>query len=50
MKFKPFRFVPLATILILLIAGLIALATTSFPFWGAFQVVIGSMIINIIIA
>ena len=50
MKFKPFRFVPLATILVLLIAGLIALAMTSFPFWGALLVVIASMIINIIIA
>lgn len=41
---------PLATILVLLIAGLVALAMTSFPFWGAFLVVIASMIINIIIA
>jgi parvulin-like peptidyl-prolyl isomerase len=49
MKFKPFRFVPLATILVLLIAGLIALAMTSFPFWGAFLVVIAALIVNVII-
>jgi hypothetical protein len=53
MKLKSIRFAPIPAIIGLSIATLIAWAIshwTSFPFWGAFAIVIGAMIVNGIIA
>jgi hypothetical protein len=52
-KFKSLTFSPLLSIIGLSVAALIAWAIshwTSFPFWGAFAIVIGALVINGIIA
>jgi hypothetical protein len=53
MKFKNLSFAPKPAIIGLSVATLIAWAIsrwTSFPFWGAFAIVVGGMFINGIIA
>jgi peptidoglycan/LPS O-acetylase OafA/YrhL len=53
MKLKKIRFAPIPGIIGFSVAALIAWAIshwTDFPFWGAFAIVIGAMIVNGIIA
>jgi len=53
MKFRSFRFAPIPALIGLSVATLIALAIghwTRLPFWGAFAIVLGAMVINGVIA